>query len=232
MAPIRDYSRYRIKDIKDKLEAARFRPLDVMVTGVTGAGKSTTLNSFFLKTVASVGDGVAPETMEFGAYMLNDYFRIWDTPGLGDSPSADQQHKQKIIELLEQRCLLNKKEYGFIDLALVIIEGGSRDMHTTEILLNQVIIPHIQHDRILVAINQADFAMKGHYWNKSTNRPDRELLNFLEEKADSIQLRVQGDTGLIIPRPVFYSAKYGYHVDALFDLIIDHMPIELRTLAY
>ena len=38
---------YRKNDIEKKLEKARFRPLDVMVTGVTGAGKSTTLNTIF-----------------------------------------------------------------------------------------------------------------------------------------------------------------------------------------
>ena len=40
---------YRKNDIEKKLEKARFRPLDVMVTGVTGAGKSTTLNTILKK---------------------------------------------------------------------------------------------------------------------------------------------------------------------------------------
>ena len=45
---------YRVRDIEKKLEKAKFRPLDVMVTGVTGAGKSTTLNTIFKKNVATV----------------------------------------------------------------------------------------------------------------------------------------------------------------------------------
>lgn len=40
---------YRVRDIEKKLEKARFRPLNVMVTRVTGAGKSTTLNTIFKK---------------------------------------------------------------------------------------------------------------------------------------------------------------------------------------
>lgn len=40
---------YRKNDIEKKLEKARFRPLNVMVTGVTGAGKSTTLNTILKK---------------------------------------------------------------------------------------------------------------------------------------------------------------------------------------
>lgn len=78
------YADYRLKTIDEKLEKARFYPLDVMVTGVTGAGKSTTLNSLFEKEVAIVGDGVDPETMELDSYRLNELMRFWDTPGLGD----------------------------------------------------------------------------------------------------------------------------------------------------
>lgn len=67
------FSTYRTADIERKLRKARFRPLDIMVAGVTGAGKSTTLNSFFQRTVAKVGDGADPETMELCAYELNDF---------------------------------------------------------------------------------------------------------------------------------------------------------------
>lgn len=73
---MKDYTKYRTNDIDSKLRIARFRPLDVMVTGVTGAGKSTTLNSFFQKQIAKVGDGVDPETMELTSYQLNDVFRL------------------------------------------------------------------------------------------------------------------------------------------------------------
>ena len=68
------FSTYRTDDIEKNLEKMGIRPLDVMVTGVTGAGKSTTLNAFFQKKVAKVGDGVDPETMELDAYALNNYF--------------------------------------------------------------------------------------------------------------------------------------------------------------
>ncbi len=44
-----DFSSYRTDDIENNLSKMNIRPLDVMVTGVTGAGKSTTLNAFFFK---------------------------------------------------------------------------------------------------------------------------------------------------------------------------------------
>ena len=111
----RDYSQYRSSDIIHNLEQAGFRPLDVMVAGVTGAGKSTTLNSFFQRTVATVGNGVDPETMTVGDYSLTNYFRIWDTPGLGDGVEQDKIHKKMMIELLDKTW--GNQLYKFIDLA-------------------------------------------------------------------------------------------------------------------
>lgn len=226
MGPVKEFSAYRIRDIERNLSLAGFQPLDVMVAGVTGAGKSTTLNSFFQRTVAAVGNGADPETMTVGDYSLNKYFRIWDTPGLGDSVKQDEIHKAKMIELLDKTW--GNHLYKFIDLALVIIEGANKDMGTTYTLLNDVIVPHIQRDRILVAINQADLAMKGRHWDPVTKQPDAQLLSYLDEQASSIQRRVKEATGVNIYQPVYYSAEYGYNIEKLFDFMIDHMPRERR----
>ena len=218
------YADYRLKTIDEKLEKARFYPLDVMVTGVTGAGKSTTLNSLFEKEVATVGDGVDPETMELDIYRLNELMRFWDTPGLGDGVEADKIHSKKLVDLLYKTYVLDDNEYGFIDIVLVIIEGSNRDMGTTYKLLNEIIVPNFQSDRILVAINQADVAMKGRHWDFFNNRPDEVLLDYLEKQAYSIQRRVKEATGITIKKPVYYSAEKGYNMSKLFDLIIDNMP--------
>ena len=222
---------YRKNDIEKKLEKARFRPLDVMVTGVTGAGKSTTLNTIFKKNVATVGNGVDPETMDLDSYSLNDVFRLWDTPGLGDGVANDEIHKRKLVDLLYKTYSLDGNIYGWIDSAIVVLEGLNRDMGSTYTLLNEVIVPNIQADRILVVINQADMAMKGRHWNKETNRPDEVLVDFLERQALSIQNRVKEATGgVTIRKPVYYSAEYGYNIEKLLDFIIDNMIVERRPL--
>lgn len=178
-----DFKNYRIDDIQRKIDCLGVQPLDVMVTGVTGAGKSTTLNTFFQKYVAKVGDGVDPETMELDAYSLNDYLRLWDTPGLGDGVDKDEIHKKKITELLNKTYTSDGREYGFIDMVLVIIEGTNRDMGTTYKILNDVIVPNISKYRILVLINQADMAMKGRHWDYKLNKPDKVLLEFLDKQV-------------------------------------------------
>ena len=226
-----DFSKYRKQDIEEKLKRAKFRPMTLMVTGVTGAGKSTTLNVIFQHDVAKIGNGVEPETMRLGEYRLNDAFRVWDTPGLGDGVMNDQRHKKKIVYLLNTKYQsAERNTYGLIDMVLVIIEGSNRDMGSTYTLLNDVIVPNIQGDRVLVAINQADVAMKGRHWDKKTKQPDTVLLNFLEEQVSSIQRRVKEATGMLIPKPIYYSAEYGYHLKELFDFIVDHMPNNRREL--
>lgn len=231
MGTVRDYSEYRFGDIQRNLRRARFSPLDVMVTGVTGAGKSTTLNTFFRRIVAPVGYGADPETMEVSNVLLNDCFRLWDTPGLGDGVERDKVHKRKIAELLRRSWQADGFTYGFIDMAVVIIDGRSRDLGTTYDLLNTTIVPNIQKDRIFVAINQADAAKSGRHWDPVTRQPDDVLLRFLRDQAAEIQQRVQEATGVDIYLPVCYSAEYDYNVDKLLDFIIDHMPRERRQIS-
>ncbi|MBR3499616.1 MAG: 50S ribosome-binding GTPase [Selenomonadaceae bacterium] len=224
------FADYRVEDIRRKMQAMEIRPLDVMVTGVTGAGKSTTLNALFGKQVAKVGNGVEPETMDLSYYELNNVARFWDTPGLGDGVAKDKIHEKKIVDLLYKTYYKDDKPYGWIDLVLVIIEGINRDMGSTYKLLNEVIVPNFQRNRILVAVNQADVAMKGRHWDSSYNCPDATLENFLRNQVSSIKGRVREATSVDIITPIYYSGEYGYNVNKLMDLIIDNIPRNRRDL--
>ncbi|MDC9499434.1 MULTISPECIES: GTPase family protein [unclassified Pseudoalteromonas] len=224
------YKNYRETDFITGLNIIGINPLDIMVTGVTGAGKSTTLNSIFQKDIAKVGKGVDPETMTLTSYMLNDYFRLWDTPGLGDGIEKDREHSKKIVELLYKDYSMSDNKHGFIDMVLVIIEGSNRDMGTNYKLLNEIIVPNFQKERIVVAVNQADMAMKGRYWDYTNNEPMEKLKDFLESQTISIQNRVKEATGVSIIKPIYYSAEYGYNIDVLLDLLVDNMPNKKRNL--
>ena len=220
------YQNYRHEDLSRKsLELGII--FDVLVTGVTGAGKSTTLNTIFQKEIAKVGRGVDPETMDLDSYRLNDYFRLWDTPGLGDGKQNDKDHCRSLINLLYKDY---GEKHGFIDLVLVILDGSSRDMGTTYRLLNEVVVPNFQKERIFIAINQADVAMKGRHWNYREGKPEQVLIDFLENKSTSVQERVFEATGIKIKRPIYYSAECNYNVNKLLDLLINNMPKERRKL--
>ena len=117
---------------------------------------------------------------------------IWDTPGLGDGKEAYNKHSKRIIDKLYEK---DENDNLLIDLVLVILDGSSRDLGTSYELINNVIIPNLG-ENILVAINQADVAMKGKHWNEQENRPESILKEFLNNKVISVKRRIKEGTGI------------------------------------
>ena len=189
-----------------RLIKVRNQKVNVMLTGSTGAGKSSTINALFNMDIAKVGVGVDPETSIIEKYEL-DNLTIWDTPGLGDGVESDEKISHAILEKLNEL-----DEYGnpIIDLVVVVLDSSSKDLGTSYYLINNILIPALGEDaksRILLALNQADVAMKGKHWDEENNEPDEILKLFLKKKADSVQRRVEEATGLSI-RPFYYCAGY------------------------
>ena len=217
----------------------RSQKLNIMITGATGSGKSSTINALFDANVAKVGVGSTPETMDIKKYELNNLI-LWDSPGLGDGTEADERHSRNIINKLQERGSDGK---ALIDLVLVILDGSTRDYGTSYELINNVIIPNLgnateQKKRILVAINQCDAAMKGKHWNYEQNKPDSTLEEFLNDKVVSVRSRIRNSTGIDI-EPIYYSAGYKekkkkkqnpYNLSKLLYFIIQHTPKEKRLI--
>lgn len=214
----------RLKDMK----------VNILITGATGCGKSSTINALFDTNNAKVGQGVNPETMSITKYELNNIV-LYDSPGLGDGKDADIAHSKNIIDKLNEK---DENGEALIDLVLVILDGSSRDLGTSFELINQVIIPSLGEDtsRLLVAINQADMAMKGRYWNVEKNQPEVELINFLNEKVESTKKRIKEATG-VDTEPIYYAAGYKdgdsqqnpYNLSKLLVHILRHTKKEKRA---
>jgi predicted GTPase len=210
--------------------------INLLITGATGSGKSSTINALFDTEIAKVGVGVDPETMDIKKFELDNLI-LWDSPGLGDGRDKDIQHSKGIISKLNE---LDENGKPLIDMVLVILDGSSRDLGTSYELINSVIIPNIGENpekRILIAINQADVAMKGKYWNEKENKPEKELEDFLNEKVASVKRRINEATGLNI-EPIYYSAGYKdkyekqnpYNLSKLLYLIVKYTPINKRLI--
>lgn len=191
--------------VLQNLNELKGEKVHVLVTGATGCGKSSTINALFDREVAKVGQSSNPETMEITRYNFDSVI-LFDSPGLGDGYEADLRHAKNITNKL-----LEKKSDGdlLIDLVLVILDGSSRDLGTSYELINKVIIPNLGDDksRLLIAINQADVAMKGRHWNFDTNQPEPELIKFLNEKVESTQKRIYEATKVLV-EPIYYAAGY------------------------
>lgn len=211
------------------------RKINLLITGATGCGKSSTINALFGKEVSKVGQGADPETMTISRYEL-DNLVIWDSPGLGDSPEKDDIHAKKIIDLIHEK---DDEGNALIDLVLVIIDGSGRDMGTSENLIINVIIPALgkeRKDRILVAINKCDMVDSGRHFNLELNKPDAKLEKSLEEKTKSVHDRIYNATGVNI-EPICYAAGFKeddedqdppYNLSKLLYFIIKHTPKQKR----
>ncbi|MBS4698309.1 GTPase family protein [Aeromonas media] len=208
--------------------------INILMVGATGCGKSSTINALFNTEAAKVGQGVDPETMTITKYEMRN-INIFDSPGLGDGKDADDKHARKIVAKLYEK---DGKGELLIDLVMVILDGSSRDLGTSFQLINDVIIPNLGKDksRLLVAINQADMAMKGRCWNHTTNQPEPELVEFLEKKVRSTHQRIKEATGVDV-EPIYYAAGYKdgdaqqnpYNLSKLLAFILRHTKPEKRA---
>ena len=217
-----------------KMSLLKQTKVNILITGATGCGKSSTINALFQTSNAKIGTGVDPETMDIHKYEL-DNIVLFDSPGLGDGKEADRNHAKNIIDKLLER---DANGEFVIDLVLVLLDGSTRDLGTSFELINNVIIPNLGDDasRLLVAINQADVAMKGKYWNHERNEPEPQLVAFLEDKVASAQRRIHEATG-IDTTPIYYSAgykdgdeqQYPYNLSKLLAHILRHTREDKRV---
>ena len=224
------------KKMLGKLRKFTTTKTNIMLVGATGTGKSSTINALFsvgnnsvenensehgkdiadindvthdqynYVEVAKVGTKSDPETKVIEKYCIGNLI-LWDTPGLGDSTEEDKNHIEVISDLLDES---DDEGNTLIDLVLVILDGSTRDLGTSYRIINDVILPKLGGDtsRILVALNQADIAMKtGRHWNYEKNEPDSTLISFLENKVQTIHDRILEDSGVEV-KPIYYCAGY------------------------
>ena len=217
-----------------KLLQTQAKKVNIIFVGATGSGKSSTVNALFNMEVAKVGVGADPETAEITKYELGN-LTIWDTPGLGDG-ERDEGYNRMIVRKLNE---LDEDGNPLIDLVVVVLDASSRDLKTSCELIKDVVIPCMGKDnpeRILVALNQSDVAMKGKHWDAEKNVPDEVLKKFLKEKAESVSRRVKEATGLNI-KPICYCAGYKeegetqcapYNLTKLLYYIVKSVPKDKR----
>ena len=227
------------RQLKENLRKLSTQKMNIMVTGATGCGKSSTINALFDTEKAVVGTSPNPQTMDIQRYEFDNLI-IWDTPGLGDGVKEDERHTTNIINKLHEK---DRNGDLLIDLVLVILDGSSRDLGTSLVLITDVLIPNLgekPENRILVAINQADMAMKGRYWDAEKNLPEQPLVDFLEEKVKSVRNRVWDSTKVDVD-PVYYCAGYKeegkpqeppYNLNKLLYYIVSKAPEDKRVIIF
>lgn len=227
---MQNFASYRFDDFDRRLSRAGFHPLDLLVCGATGVGKSSTLNALFGREVARSAGGAASCTQEIAPYELSGCLRLWDTPGFGDGTAQDARFAKAVDEILSQTCDLGGRRVRLVDMALVILEARSRSLYTPLKLIAETLLPRLGAGRILVALNQADTALCGRHWLDAHARPDGTLKASLDERSQIMWRRLCHETGCELAPPVCFSALHSYNIGALMDMLIDRLPSSPREI--
>ena len=222
-----------------QLMKAKDQHLGIMIVGPTGVGKTSTIDALLGTERAKIGTGTTPETMEIEEYDFEG-ITIYDTPGFGDGAEADKRHAEEITDLLRAT---DKNGEPVVDLALILVDGTSRDIGTTLNMINHLLIHHFgdEPERLLIAVNKADRALPvGNHWDYEANKPDEALVRRLDETVASIRERIEESTGISVD-PIWYCAggkeeggeKYpAYNISKLLNYIVSATPRTKRAVFF
>ena len=205
-----------IYNLKDKLEEEQREgmkaildsldiPLNILLIGGTGVGKSSTINAIYGANKVKVGSNPNPQTQEIEQCQISKNITLYDSPGLGEGSEKDKQHMEKIHKLLTDT---DENGNAKIDLVLVItdasVKGLGQEYETIKYLLKTL----GDSKRILIGLNKCDCAVSERYFDRESNKLGKKQEQFLEDKVADLQKRIKTDTGLSLRKDdiVYYSA--------------------------
>lgn len=201
-------------------------PPKIAVVGLSGVGKSSTLNSLF-NAGRETNDVISCTKKEAAIYgNVSEYLgskgsiMVYDMPGLGEGIKEDKQHLETYRRILPN-----------VDVVVWTISAGDRKMKPEQeallTLKNKFGRSFI--DRLVIVINKADITAPGETaWRRDFNMPSLEqqqnITIFEKYVADKVKEVLPEWKGEIIT----YSAKYRYRLDILMTAIIKAVPKQRR----
>lgn len=206
------------------LEEAEHRPPTIGVIGVSGVGKSSTINAMF-KTHLKISHTIAG-TKEFGATDLSLQFtsgkakggevnlRVVDAPGLGEDRQLDPAYIQ-----------MYKENLPACDVILWVMSARNR-----AVALDQIYLEELKEftERLVFGINQVDLVYPVD-WHPASPIPSVQMEGNINEILKDRSKKIQSTLNQPI-RIIPYSAEKGYNLEQLFKLLIDSIPPERKWL--
>ncbi len=200
------------------IEEITSHPPTVGIIGVSGTGKSSTINSMF-KTDLAISHVVAC-TKEFKDTNLrvsvksgeakgqDALLRIVDAPGLGEDITLDPTYLNMYRERLAD-C----------DVILWVLAARNRAVALDQIYLKQL---SEFNERMVFGINQVDL-IEPMDWNQKINLPSREQERNIQLIVNDRKLKVESVIGHEV-KIVPYSATHKYNLQELFTMMIESAP--------
>ncbi|ACC85393.1 GTPase family protein [Nostoc punctiforme] len=196
------------------------RPPTIGLIGLSGVGKSSTINRLF-KTNLATSDTVAC-TKEFEHKdielkltnsTIQNYpvqLRVIDAPGLGEDINLDPQYLQ-----------MYKENLGRCDVIVWVLAARNR-----AVALDQQYLQELEefHNKIVFALHQIDL-VEPLNWNIEYNIPSpkqkKNIEVILQDKKEKLSAVIKKDVKMIE-----YSSRTGFGLEQLFAAIINSCPEE------
>ena len=231
---LEDEQREGMKAILDSLDI----PLNILLMGGTGVGKSSTINAIYGENRVEVGTGARPQTQEIQECQISKNITLYDSPGLGEGSEKDKQHMEKINKLLTDT---DGNGNAKIDLVLVITDASVKVLGQEYETIKYLLETLGDSKRILIGLNKCDKVESEEYFDRDNNELGEEQEQFLQEKVADLQERIKKDTGLSLSKKdiVCYSAGYynkrkqkqykPYNILQLEKMILSKIPKQKRV---
>lgn len=206
------------------------RPPTIGVVGVSGVGKSSTINSLFKTDLAT--SATVARTKEFEDVDLSVRFNIPYAEPTDPEPGGEPRVRLRVVDapgLGEDMALdpgyldLYRENLGRCDAVLWVMAARNRALALDQMYLQQL---REFHDKIVFGLNQADL-VEPMEWRDHYNIPGREQ----DENIRIIvrdRLRHLGSVMRREPVLVAYSSRTGYHLEHLFKAMLDACPSSRR----
>lgn len=205
-------------------EEYRENPPTLGVIGLSGVGKSSTINSMFatkLKTSATVRGTTRFSSHRFdvtGKKILKKgipgVLNVTDAPGLGEDLARDKTYLKAY-----------RKHLPKCDVALWIVSARNRAL-----ALDQMYFKELRKTRslpkIVIGINQVDLIDPldwDDYYNMPSAKQDKHLQEIVADRRDKLSAYIDADTPV-----VGYSATNYYNLQALFTACVEAVEGERR----
>ena len=218
------FEKSEIDTIVKALRASiKSKPLRLGIIGVSGVGKSSTVNALFNSTLA-VSHTIAC-TKEFTTVPIavdlkiaGDHERsllhVVDAPGLGESLAADRLYLEKY-----------RQELPACDAVLWLMAARNRGMALDQMYLSELVdvCPNI-----VFGLNQVDL-VEPRNWSERLNLPSDEQLMYITEIENDRRSKLEEVAGREISI-VSFSAARKYRLSELFAELIRALPEDRRAL--